>query len=134
MPITDLHVHTNHSDGTFTPRACLTLARERGVAVMAVTDHDTTSALHEAGVIGEELGVEVVPGIEFSTVYRDEGVHVLCYYMDPGDPGLTAELDRLRDDRERRGDRMVEKLVELGYPVTFQRVKEIAGEAPIIRP
>jgi predicted metal-dependent phosphoesterase TrpH len=134
MPIIDLHVHTNHSDGTFTPRQALTLARERGVACMAVTDHDTTTALAEAALIGAELGIDVVPGIELSTLYGGEGVHVLCYFMDPEEPDLVVELGRLRDDRERRGDRMVEKLVGLGYPVTFERVKEIAGDAPIVRP
>jgi predicted metal-dependent phosphoesterase TrpH len=134
MPIIDLHVHTNHSDGTFTPREALTLARERGVAAMAVTDHDTTTALEETALIGAELGIEFVPGIEFSTVYGGEGVHVLCYSMDRGDPDLVAELGRLRDDRERRGDHMVEKLIALGYSVSFQRVKEIAGDAPIVRP
>ena len=130
----DLHVHTNHSDGTFTPREVLTLARERGLDAVAITDHDTTSALDEAAAIGDELGIEVVPGIEFSTIYADEGVHILCYFMDPTDPNLIEELQRLRDDRERRGDMMVDKLVALGYPITFERVKEIAGEAPIIRP
>jgi predicted metal-dependent phosphoesterase TrpH len=134
MPGIDLHVHTNHSDGTFTPREALTLARERGLDAMAVSDHDTTTALEEAAAIGAELGVEVVPGIEFSTIYADEGVHVLCYFMDPSDPALVEELQRLRDDRERRGDMMVERLVALGYPVTFERVKEIAGDAPIVRP
>jgi predicted metal-dependent phosphoesterase TrpH len=130
----DLHVHTNHSDGTFTPREVLTLARERGLDALAITDHDTTSALAEAAACGDDVRIEVVPGIEFSTIYGDEGVHVLCYYMDPGDPDLIAELQRLRDDRERRGDMMVDKLIALGFPVTFSRVKEIAGEAPIIRP
>ena len=134
MPGIDLHVHTNHSDGTFTPREALTLARERGLEAMALTDHDTTTALQEAAAIGAELGIEVVPGIEFSTIYVDEGVHVLCYFMDPSDPALVEELQRLRDDRERRGDMMVERLVALGYPVRFERVKEIAGDAPIIRP
>ena len=134
MPGTDLHVHTNHSDGTFTPRQALVLARERGLRALAVTDHDTTTALEESAAIGAELGIEVVPGIEFSTIYGDEGVHVLCYFMDPSDPALIEELQRLRDDRERRGDMMVERLVALGYPVTFERVKEIAGDAPIVRP
>jgi 3',5'-nucleoside bisphosphate phosphatase len=130
----DLHVHTNHSDGTFTPRETLTLAAERGLDAMAVTDHDTTTALEEAAQIGSEVGVRVVPGIEFSTIYADEGVHVLCYFMDPSDRALADELRRLRDDRERRGDMMVERLIALGYPVTFARVKEIAGDAPIVRP
>ena len=134
MPGIDLHVHTNHSDGTFTPHEAVALASRLGLDAVAITDHDTTSALAQASAVGQELGVQVVPGIEFSTVYAGEGVHVLCYHMDPADPELVAELQRLRDDRERRGDQMVENLVQLGYPVRFERVRQIAGDAPIIRP
>lgn len=130
----DLHAHTNYSDGTFQPREAVGLARERLLDVLAVTDHDTTGALEEAFSAGAELGVEIVPGVEFSTVYEGEGVHILCYYMDPEHPELKAELERLQDDRFRRGERMVEKLRELGYPVTFERVREIARGGNIIRP
>ncbi len=130
----DLHAHTNYSDGTFTPRQAVSLARERRLDVLAVTDHDTTSGLAEAVEAGAELGVEIVPGVEFSTVYGGEGVHILCYHMDPEHPEFRAELQRLQDDRFRRGERMVEKLQELGYPISFERVREIARGGNIIRP
>jgi predicted metal-dependent phosphoesterase TrpH len=130
----DLHAHTLYSDGTFTPRSLVQLARERAVLTMAVTDHDTLAGLPEAFEAGAELGVEVVPGVEFSTVHDGEGVHVLCYYLDVDHPELTAELARLRDDRFSRGERMVAKLQELGYPITFERVREIARGGNIIRP
>ena len=131
---TDLHTHSLYSDGTFSPRELLTLARERGLDAVALTDHDTTSGLAEAAAAGGELGIEVVPGVEFSTIYGGEGVHVLCYYMDPDHPDLAAELQRLRDDRFRRGELMVEKLQALGYPITFERVNAIAEGGNIIRP
>lgn len=134
MPGIDLHTHTVYSDGTFTPRELLELARHRSVDVVAVTDHDTTNGLIEATASGEELGIEVVPGVELSTVHHGEGVHMLCYYMDPLHPELMAELQRLRDDRFSRGERMVRKLQELGYPITFERVQEIASGGNIIRP
>jgi predicted metal-dependent phosphoesterase TrpH len=130
----DLHVHTRYSDGTFTPREALALARDRAVGVVGITDHDTTLGLAEAAESGVELGVEVVPGIEFSTLYAGEGVHVLCYDMDPEDPELAAELGRLRDDRFHRGERMVEKLRTLGYPISFERVRAIAAGGTIVRP
>lgn len=130
----DLHAHTFYSDGTFSPRSLIQLARDRAVRIVAVTDHDTTAGLGEAAETGAELDVEVVPGVEFSTVYEGDGVHVLCYYMDPAHPELTAELERLRDDRFNRGERMVAKLQELGYPITFERVREIAHGGNIIRP
>jgi 3',5'-nucleoside bisphosphate phosphatase len=130
----DLHTHSLYSDGTFTPRELLELARERGLDTVALTDHDTTNGLVEAAAAGDEYGVEVVSGVEFSTVYNGEGVHILCYFMDPADPDLMAELQRLRDDRLRRGERMVEKLQELGYPISFERVRQIAQGGNIIRP
>ena len=134
MPGTDLHTHTVYSDGTFTPGELLELARDRGLDVVAVTDHDTTNGLTEARASGDELGVEVVPGVEFSAVRDGEGVHVLGYFMDHSHPELMAELQRLRDDRLDRGERMVRRLRELGYPITFDRVKEIARGGNIIRP
>jgi 3',5'-nucleoside bisphosphate phosphatase len=134
MPGADLHTHTVYSDGTFTPGELLELARERGLDVVAVTDHDTTDGLGEARAAGDELGVEVVPGVEFSAVRDGEGVHVLGYLMDPSHSELTAELRRLRDDRFSRGERMVRRLQELGHPITFDRVKEIARGGNIIRP
>lgn len=134
MPGIDLHTHTNYSDGTFEPRESIELARERGLETIAVTDHDTTRGLAEAFAAGAELGVEVVPGVEFSTIYGGEGVHVLCYYMDADHPELAAELQRLQDDRFRRGERMVERLQELGYPISFERVREIAKGGNIVRP
>jgi len=130
----DLHAHTNYSDGTFAPPEAVALAADRGLDVLAVTDHDTTAGLAEAFEAGTGLGVEIVPGIEFSTIYRGDGVHILCYYMDPGAPELSAELERLQGDRFDRGERMVAKLQELGYPVSFERVREIAKGGNIIRP
>jgi predicted metal-dependent phosphoesterase TrpH len=130
----DLHTHTNYSDGTFSPREAVSLARDRRIDVLAVTDHDTTRGLGEAFEAGADLGVEIVPGVEFSAVYEGEGVHILCYYMDVEDSALGAELLRLQGDRFRRGERMVEKLQELGYPITFDRVREIAKGGNVIRP
>jgi 3',5'-nucleoside bisphosphate phosphatase len=134
MPGIDLHTHTVHSDGTFSPRSLIELASDRGLDVVAVTDHDSIDGLDDATAIGSEIGVEVVPGIELSTTLDGEGVHLLCYFMDPAHPGLAAELRRLREDRFARGERMVARLQELGYPISFDRVREIARGGNIIRP
>jgi len=134
MPGIDLHVHSVFSDGTFTPRQMVELAVERGLTTVALTDHDSVNGLDDAFSAGEELGVEIVPGIEFSTIYEGNGVHVLCYFMDPENPDLAAELQRLREDRYTRGERMVAKLQELGYSISFERVREIAEGGNIVRP
>jgi predicted metal-dependent phosphoesterase TrpH len=130
----DLHAHSNRSDGTFTPAELVRLAAERELDVVALTDHDTTDGLEEASAEGGRSGVEVIPGVEFSAEYDHASVHVLCYWMDVANEGLQAELRRLRDDRFRRGELMVERLRELGIKVDFERVREIAGEAAIVRP
>ena len=130
----DLHTHTNHSDGTFTPLELVGLASQRGLEVVAITDHDTTDGIEEATGAGREFGVDVVPGVEFSAEHQGTSVHVLCYWMDREDEGLQAELVRLRSERFLRGEVMVEKLRSLGYPVSFERVREIAGNGNIVRP
>jgi predicted metal-dependent phosphoesterase TrpH len=134
MPRIDLHAHSNRSDGTFTPSELVRLAADRELDVVALTDHDTTDGLGEAFAEGVRSGVEVVPGVEFSAEFDHTSVHVLCYWMDVEDEGLQAELHRLREDRYRRGELMVERLRELGVPIEFERVREIAGEATIVRP
>lgn len=134
MPRIDLHTHSNRSDGTFEPAEVVRLAAERALDVVALTDHDTTDGLAEALATGSVVGVEVVPGVEFSAEFDGNSVHVLCYWMDPQDPALQLELRRLREDRFRRGELMVGKLQELGLPVAFQRVRAIAGDATIVRP
>jgi 3',5'-nucleoside bisphosphate phosphatase len=130
----DLHAHTNRSDGTFTPTETVKLALARELSTVAVTDHDTTDGIEEAFGAAEGTGLEVVPGVELSSIYEGSSVHVLCYWMDRENPELQAELQRLRDDRFRRGEQMVEKLQALGYPVSFERVQEIAAGKNIVRP
>jgi predicted metal-dependent phosphoesterase TrpH len=134
MPGIDLHTHTEHSDGTFAPSEMVRLAAERRLDVVAVTDHDTTGGLDEAIAAGVGAGIEVVPGVELSAEHERTSVHVLCYWMDVENADLQAELRRLRDERFRRGEAMVEKLRELGFPITFERVREIAKGENIVRP
>ncbi|HMC36868.1 MAG TPA: PHP domain-containing protein [Actinomycetota bacterium] len=130
----DLHVHTLYSDGTFSPGEAIRVARERELQTVAITDHDTIDGLPEAFQAGAEAGVRVVPGVEFSTVHDGEGIHVLAYYMDLEDAAFLDELGRLRADRLSRAERMVEKLQDLGYPVTIERVREIAAGGTVVRP
>jgi predicted metal-dependent phosphoesterase TrpH len=131
----DLHAHTIYSDGTFTPAEAVALAVERGLSVLSISDHDSTEGVAEAEAAAELTSLdEVVPGVELSTVYEHGPVHLLCYWPDVADEELQGELRRLREDRWTRGQRMVEKLKALGYPITFERVSEIAEGKNIGRP
>jgi 3',5'-nucleoside bisphosphate phosphatase len=130
----DLHTHTSYSDGTNTPAENVTLAAERELAGLAITDHDTTEGLDEALTAAAAAGLEMVPGIEFSAEYEGASLHVLSYWVDPAHDPLRQELQRLTDTRFRRGEMMIEKLQELGYDISFDRVREIAGGGLIARP
>jgi predicted metal-dependent phosphoesterase TrpH len=130
----DLHTHTDRSDGTFSPAELVRRAAGLEIEVLGLTDHDTTAGLDEAVATAVGLGVEVVPAVELSAELDGTSVHVLGYWMDPGDRALQEELSRLRDDRFRRGELMVQKLRSLGLQVSFERVREIAAGGNIVRP
>lgn len=130
----DLHTHSDYSDGALSPAEVVRAAALAGLDGLALTDHDGTAGLAEARVAGEQLGIEVLPGCEVSTVWNDSSVHVLAYFMDAEDPRFVEEMRWIRDDRVVRAEKMVEKLAELGYPVTMEQVRRIAGGAAIGRP
>ena len=134
MPGFDLHTHSVHSDGTTTIAENVRTAVAVGLDGMAVTDHDTTSPFAEAAEAAEGTGLEIVPGVEFSAEHDGQSVHVLGFWVDPADEPLQAEMDRLRNERARRAEAIVERFRGLDVPVTIERVRELAGEAPIARP
>ena len=134
MPGYDLHSHSNRSDGTLTPSEVMQLARAKDLAGVALTDHDTFEGLGEASAAAGELGLEFVPGIEFSAEYDGASLHILGYWVDPDDPAIDAELLRLTATRFRRGEMIVEKLRELGFDISLDRVLELAEGGAIARP
>jgi hypothetical protein len=134
MSAYDLHTHSTCSDGTNTITQNVELALERGLAGIAITDHDTTDGYDEAVRAAKGTDLDVITGIEFSAEHEGASLHVLAYWVDPAHPGLRDELRRLTDTRFRRGELMVEKLQGLGYDISFERVREIAGDDLIARP
>jgi predicted metal-dependent phosphoesterase TrpH len=130
----DLHSHTVLSDGTTTPEENVRMALELGLEGLGVTDHDTTAPIARALAAADGTGLEIVPGTEFSAELAESSVHVLGYWVDPTDVPLQTEMDRLRNERSRRAQQIVERFNALEIPITFARVQELAGEAPIGRP
>jgi hypothetical protein len=115
--VIDLHLHTTESDGRLSPRALVELAAASGVHVMAVTDHDTTSAFGEVRRHADELGLEAVSGIEITAIEGGDDVHVLGYFVDPGSEALQSFLTRQRRTRIERVRAIAERLAALGLPV-----------------
>jgi predicted metal-dependent phosphoesterase TrpH len=116
------------------PTCLVELAAELVMHAIALTDHDSTEGLDEAAQAGERLGVEVIPGVELSCDVEAGELHMLGYYPAYQEPGFLAELQRLRDGRLGRAGAMARRLAELGYPVSFERIQELAGDGAIGRP
>ncbi|WCD92575.1 PHP domain-containing protein [Microbacterium sp. nov. GSS16] len=106
----DLHMHSNHSDGTEPPAEVMRQAHAHGIRTAALTDHDRTTGWREAGDAAVSLGMTFVPGMEFSAKHEWRSVHVLGYLFDPDDPDLVAETDRIRSDRVGRAERIVRSI------------------------
>ncbi|HEX7536049.1 MAG TPA: PHP domain-containing protein [Dermatophilaceae bacterium] len=106
----DLHTHSTASDGTQSPAEVVSSAAEAGLAVLALTDHDTTAGWDEAGAAALHHGIALVRGIEVSCQHEGISIHLLGYLPAPQAPGLLAELERSRESRTTRLQTMVEML------------------------
>ncbi|MBO8164941.1 MAG: PHP domain-containing protein [Brevibacillus sp.] len=118
----DLHSHTTASDGTCLPAENVRLAKEAGLAALAITDHDTVAGIEEALAAGQELGVKVVPGVEISSVAKGQDIHVLGYYVPYQDTRFQKVLADLRDTRHQRNKLMIARLQELGVQISLEDV------------
>jgi predicted metal-dependent phosphoesterase TrpH len=134
----DLHTHTTVSDGGDAPSELVAKAAEVGLDAIAVTDHDNDAGCDEAVAAGREHGVEVVRGVEISCdveKLREQGyepsarptMHLLGYFIPEGDNPLSEALADLQHHRANRNRVIVERLNELGIPLTFEEVEREAG-------
>lgn len=135
----DLHTHTQASDGMNRPSQNVQLAFERGLHALAITDHDTVAGVEEALLAGGRLGIEVVPGVEISTMAGGKDIHILGYYVNIHDEVFLGRLAELRRTRELRNEKILAKLKELGISITMDEVirglgRELAPDESIGRP
>ncbi len=129
----DLHAHTTASDGVRTPEGLVDYALGRRLAVLAITDHDSTEGV-DAALARAAGRLEVWPGVEISTDVPGSEIHVLGYLLDYHNPRLSESLVHLRSGRIDRAKGMVEKLAVLGMPIEWRRVQELAGTGTVGRP
>ncbi|MFK0401657.1 PHP domain-containing protein [Microbacterium sp. NPDC090225] len=106
----DLHLHSNHSDGTEAPAEVVRQAHAYGLRTIALTDHDRTTGWEEAAEATAALDMTFLPGMELSAKHEWRSVHVLGYLFDPDDAALRAETDRIRGDRIGRAERIVRSI------------------------
>ncbi|MDE6748308.1 MAG: PHP domain-containing protein [Lachnospiraceae bacterium] len=118
----DLHVHSNKSDGTYTPTALVDYALQKGLSAFALTDHDTTDGLDDAIAYAEGKPIEVIPGIEFSSENEGKDIHVVGLYINYDAPAFQARLQAFVDSRINRNIKMCRNLQEAGIDITFDKL------------
>lgn len=129
----DLHTHSTASDGQYTPYELVKLAKDRGIEVMALTDHDTIDGVNEARQAGDALGLRVIRGVELSAK-EHHNFHILGYGFRDGDTELSRLCEKLRAGRDERKYKIVDFLREKGIHIDLAEVEEIAGGDVIARP
>lgn len=130
----DLHVHTNYSDGFNSPRELIDKAKNKGIDVLGISDHDNLAAIEEATEYGKKVGMEIIPGVEISSDIMDREIHILGYFVEPGNAELERYLEFFRAERLKRADRIVKKLNILGLSLKLDEVLKIARNSAVGRP
>ncbi|MCI9369204.1 MAG: PHP domain-containing protein [Lachnospiraceae bacterium] len=135
----DLHVHSNASDGTFTPEEVVEYAEEKGLYAIALTDHDTVDGIERAieaakGTPQRKIMVKVIPGIEISAEFeKSYDLHILGLNVDYKSNGFLRIVEECRKSRDNRNLKMIEKIRELGLPLTEEIMKERFKGASVTR-
>lgn len=135
----DLHVHSDHSDGTLSPEELVTLAVQTGLSAFALTDHDTVSGIKRAkkaaflAATGSTSGLTVISGTEISAAYQKRDIHILGLFIDETSPVLIHALEEAVDARDRRNELMAERFRALGIPLTLEELRRLNPDTVITR-
>ncbi|MDO4294122.1 MAG: PHP domain-containing protein [Eubacteriales bacterium] len=133
MRMVDLHVHSDKSDGSFTPSQLVELAAQKGLSAFALTDHDTTAGVKEAMAAGAARGIEVIPGIEFSTEYYGKDIHIVGLFIDEDAPAFQAQIHRFVQARVERNEKMCALLAAAGIDISYEKLTEAFPGSVITR-
>lgn len=124
----DLHLHTNLSDGTLSPIEIMAVAKQRGVSVLSVTDHDTMAAYPEVLQLGRENEIEVMPGIEVTAHHQDLSLHILGLGLDYDSTSLATGLSTIQQARQERNQQVIAKLSGFNLPIAMDDLPRGDGQ------
>ncbi len=130
----DFHTHSNASDGELSPGRLLARAAERGVQALALTDHDTVDGYLAVRELAPSLGLQLLPGVEFSCRWSGVTVHIVGLAMDVAHPAMREGLVRLLEARQQRGEKIARRLAALGFPDSLAGARARAGDSQLGRP
>ncbi len=127
MKFADLHLHTNFSDGTFTPEELVLQAQKCGLACIALTDHDSVEGCLRAAAACAAVNMEFITGTELTAEHDDTELHVLGYFLDTQNKKLLEEITKFQVVRQSRIHEMVARINDLGMPLQAESVFALAN-------
>lgn len=130
----DLHTHSTASDGTLTPKQLVELAVERNLEAIALTDHDTVAGIDEFLAAGEPCALETIPGVEIACSWYGASLHLLGLFIDHKNTPLLELLQEIRENREKRNQRILNLLQEQGIPIPWERILAESNGQVVGRP
>lgn len=134
MNYIDLHVHSSASDGSMTPEEVVALAKNAGLRYFALTDHDTVDGVERAIQYAKKLkDIDVIPGIELSCYYQNREIHIVGLFVDHKNQIFLEELQKLKQAREDRNEKMIQNFVDAGIPLTLEELKHGNPDSVITR-
>jgi len=133
QPIYDLHCHSTASDGSLPPNVLVEKALAQNIHTLALTDHDVTDGLAEAGLAARQGGLNFVPGIEISVTWRHQTIHIVGLHIDAGDVTLQSGLQKLRKFRDWRGEEIGRRLAKAGIAGAYAGASALAQGAILSR-
>ncbi|WP_054772915.1 PHP domain-containing protein [Methylogaea oryzae] len=130
----DLHCHSTASDGALSPTEVVQRAAQKGVTTLALTDHDCVNGLQEAAAAAQTLGISLIPGIELSTTWNRQCVHVVGLRIDPDNAPLRQGMAQLTEIRAGRAREIGRRLAKIGFAEAYDTAIALAGKSMITRP
>jgi len=118
MKNTDLHTHSYYSDGQYSPKELVRLAKKRGIKNLALTDHDSIKGVREAIQEGKKIGVNVIPAVEI----RYKKSEILGYFIDVKNKKLISELKKSAKQNENAVKEWCNKIEKVGYNISFKEI------------
>ncbi len=130
----DMHMHTTFSDGALSPKDLVKKAKQVGLTTISITDHDNFDAIETVKSFAEEIGIELIAGVEISTTYEEHDIHILGYFIKTENSPLSDYLAHCRKQRLERTERIIERLNKQGIKIRVEHVLEKAGGGSVGRP
>jgi 3',5'-nucleoside bisphosphate phosphatase len=127
MKYADLHVHTDFSDGTFSPEEVVRTAKEKGLSSIAICDHDCIDAIEPSIQSAKNVSLEIIPGVELTVIRKGKEIHVLGYFISWKEKWFQEIMKRIQAGRIERMDGMITKLKKFNINLERQKVIDIAS-------